>query len=791
MAELNIYRGENVLVTVSIGEDTMRESFLMGDDRITAAFEYYEAIDFLPYDYILHNNRKYSIKGNEIPSRTEKGERLFSYEVSFKAPEYRLNDQPFEHRKAPRFDYFGTPETVLQLIVDCMAQVDNGWDFEAEFVAEPKMLSFDNVTCRQAITQLAEAFEMEYGFKGNTIVMAKQIGNELEGVTFSQGKGKGLYELTELAMPDAVFGTRFKGFGGSQNLPAGYRDGVGNIVMTGEYIDSNVDLYGLVVKNVFFDDIIPSREGTLTAVVAPLIFRDDTLDFDINAQELEGAKLSFTSGELGGYDFEISSYDHATKTIRINEREDKYGYKLPNDTFKAKAGDKYKLIGIVMPESYITDAENRVAAKTEEFALKHSHPTVGFNLALDELYVRKLNLIGRIAVGTSIHVVSSKLSVDRNLRVTEMSYPIVNPSKLTVKIADKVNYTLAEKLIRGQAQNNAQIGNVERANEERARLLAKSAAEQAKLHAQNLRELQDHIFDPDGYFDIDRIKPLSIETNMLSVGAKSQNFFLSRVTMQPNFRGDANQFYISAGELQHREISIQDGYIWILNAQTFQELDPAKVYYLSARCSKDKLVATYNLSDTAIKVEDQEGFYNFQIGVLYPVGADNKRYFYATNGVSYLTGGQLTTGRIKSLDGQTWFDLDTGEIHGKITFTSDSPALGQIESILGANNLNIFIDSSQGDVLIFGQINTVLTATVMKYFNDISANVNSWKWTRTTATGVEDSASDAIWNSQSGHNLQSLMITEQDFTNIGLEKGTTFTCEARIDNNILTANVIF
>lgn len=564
MAELNIYRGENVLVTVSIGEDTIRESFLMGDDRITAAFEYYEAIDFLPYDYILHNSRKYSIKGNDIPSRTEKGERLFSYEVSFKAPEYRLNDQPFEHRKAPRFDYFGTPETVLQLIVDCMAQVDNGWDFEAEFVAEPKMLSFDNVTCRQAITQLAEAFEMEYGFKGNTIVMAKQIGNLLEGVTFSQGKGKGLYELTEVAMPDAVFGTRFKGFGGSQNLPAGYRDSIGNIVMTGEYIDSNVDLYGLVVKNVFFDDIIPSREGTLTAVVAPIVFRDDTLDFDINAQELEGAKLSFTSGELGGYDFEIASYDHATKTIRINEREDKYGYKLPNDTFRAKAGDKYKLIGIVMPESYITDAENRVAAKTEEFALKHSHPTVGFNLALDELYVRKLNLIGRIAVGTSIHVVSSKLSVDRNLRVTEMAYPIVNPSKLTVKIADKVNYTLAEKLIRGQAQNNAQIGNVERTQEEQARLLAK----RTKAQFVTLTGEQTFVYAGDLNKTVDK--------ESLTLVAAEHNF-----TAEPNAR----------------IWEYHDGTNWVPVINSYNTLE-LEVHHLSAMwAGRDSLSIRYRVGD--------------------------------------------------------------------------------------------------------------------------------------------------------------------------------------------------
>lgn len=487
MAELTIYRGENELVKVSIDEGAVRESFFMGDDSIKVPFHYHSPIDFLPYDYILHRGRRYSIKGNDMPKRVERGKRLFQYEANFKAPEYRFNDLPLTHLGESKFSDFLTPETGLQLIMDCMAAIDAGWDFEAEHVADPLMLHFDNISCRQAITQIAEAFEMEYLFDGNTIHMAKKVGGVLEEHTFSQGKGNGLYELTEMPMPDVPFATRFYGFGGSQNIPPGYRGGKTHIVMTGEYVEANVDLYGHVVQNVYFDDIFPTREATLTNVISPLIFQDSTIDFDLNEQEIEGAKIVFTSGELGGHEFEIASYEHSTKTIRINEKEEANGYVLPNDTFQALAGDKYKFIGIIMPETYITDAENRVAARTAQYAAEHSHPTVGFELLLDELHVRHSNLVGQIKVGTSLHVVSQKLNVDRNLRVTELSYPIINPSKITAKIADTVNYTLAEKLIRGQAGNSAQLGNVERTQEEQARLLAKrSKAQFITLHGDQI-----------------------------------------------------------------------------------------------------------------------------------------------------------------------------------------------------------------------------------------------------------------------------------------------------------------
>lgn len=472
MAELTIYRGEGEFVTVSINreDNAIRRAYLMGDDVISVSFDHPEALDFLPWDYIRHNNRKYSIQGNDIPKRSERGVGLFVYEINFKAPEYRFNNMPF------RYDsFYGTPETILQLIVNEMAAVDNGWNYEAEFVADAKLVQFQRGNCRQAITALAEAFEMEYAFEGNTVKMAKKVGNVLEGFTFSQGRGNGLYELTETPMPDIPFATRWFGFGGSKNIPVNYKGGdQPNIVMTGEYIDSNIDLYGLIIDDKYFEDIYPTRESSLTSVVAPLVFKDSTIDFDLNDQKIEGGKIVFTSGDLAAFEgFEISSYDHATKTIKINELEEENGSKVPNNVYKAIAGDKYKFVGIVMPESYITEAENKVAAAMVDWVAEHSHPTVGFDLALDELHVRRENLAGKIKVGTSLHVISEKLSVDRNLRVTEMSYPILNPSKITAKIGDTINYTLAEKLIRGQAKNNAQIGNVERTQEEQARLLAK------------------------------------------------------------------------------------------------------------------------------------------------------------------------------------------------------------------------------------------------------------------------------------------------------------------------------
>ena len=491
MATLKIYRDNTELVEVNIGDDTIRESYFMGDDRVRVSFSYPEIIDFLPYDYIIHNGKRYSIKGNEMPSRKEYGKRRFDYDIVFKSPEYRMHDMPLSHLGESKFDYFGTPSQILQLVIDCMTVIDDGFVLEIDEPAdiEPLHIYFDNVTCRQAVTQACELFGLEYNFDGHVLYVGKSVGNRLEGFTFSQGKGNGLYTLTEVSVPDSPFATRFYGFGGSENLPLDYKSGRKNLVMTGEFVERNIDLYGLIVQNVYFDDIFPTRTGALTAVsIDFLTLTDTSIDFNLNDQQIEGAKIVFTSGELGGQEFEIASYDHATKAMRINRLEESEGYFLPNATFSPKVGDKYKLVGIIMPETYITAAENKVAKKTIEYAEKHSHPSVGFELELDELELRRRGLVGALNVGTWIHVVSTKLSVDRYLRITELSYPIGNPSKITAKIADVVSYTLAEKIIRDVAVNKITLGNVERTQNEQNKLIAK------RTNAQFITLTGDQVF---------------------------------------------------------------------------------------------------------------------------------------------------------------------------------------------------------------------------------------------------------------------------------------------------------
>ena len=161
-------------------------------------------------------------------------------------------------------------------------------------------------------------------------------------------------------------------------------------------------------------------------------------------------------------------------------------------------------------------------------------------------------------------------------------------------------------------------------------------------------------------------------------------------------------------------------------------------------------------------------------------------------GFTTVSGRFIKTGRIESSGGGgTYFDLDTGEISGKITFTSDSPALNQIderiEEIFGDDSLTLYIESSKGDLLDLDDLNTALTPYVDRYFNDVTDKVTSWQWTRESGITQEDIDADLIWAIDKNHRI--LNLTAEDFTHNIFEYGVTFICEARIEKRILKARV--
>ncbi|WP_153846298.1 phage tail protein [Sphingobacterium paramultivorum] len=636
MNTLQLYRQGAPTVIVPLDENTVYFDECMGRFDIQCQFFSPTVLDIKVDDYIIYNGVRYTIN---VPYQITRSA-VIQYNITFEHPSYWLKDITFKHLGAIEFSFFGAPQTFVQLIVDCMNVDDSGWMVGTCDVADEKLIDFfadsQGYSCKGALQKIAEDLELEFWFSGDgkTINLTKQAGMQTN-IGFSYGRTKGLYSV-ERGILDTPLYNRIYGFGGTKNIPSDYRNKAKRLTFNTGMIERPLATGERRREtSVVMDDIFPERTGTLTAVSADwLSLTDTSLDFDLNGNLIDGetAKVVFKTGELGGKEFEISSYNNSTKTIRIKTNTEQDGYVTPNATFSPNIGDKYTLIGIKQPQSYITDAENRLFKEVEKSFKTLTRPP--YRVEIDEKYMRENAFT--LKSGDRVRLKDDKLGIDDMIRVTSVSFPLVNPNQCTVVISDQITYTQ-------ETQNVIDTGKVK----EEVKTVNRKKAEEQRRQALRMRQLQGKIFDPEGdYFDPANIKPLSIETLMLSVGAKSQNFYLDGVRIIPNVGDDPNAIQITAGKLIHREVQIEGlGYIWELGGLSTSGLDPAKSYYLSAKCSRTQLTGQWVLSETPINTEAEAGYYHFNCGLLYNV-LEGRRDYAFTNGMTYINGDTIRTGKI-------------------------------------------------------------------------------------------------------------------------------------------------
>ncbi|MBB6327123.1 hypothetical protein FHS59_002751 [Algoriphagus iocasae] len=647
---MDIFENSTLVHSVSIDDQTVYSCQLMGEDKITAVWISSNAMEINIGDYIEHKGQRYSC--NLTPTVEKIDNRTFRYEVVFESQIYSLFRKKLKHLYKGDFTYTADLSLFLQLLIDNMNSIDSGWSFLTDGYETPlHTIGFKGESCRAALTRICETFGMEFRLNGKQIIVKPNVGF-LTTQSFQYGRGQGLYKLSRENVNENSVVTRLFVYGGTKNIPFDYREGSERLIFAPPataYLE-NFDYTDLIIEgDVYFDDIYPERTGFVTSSPDPLTIIDLGIDFDINDYLLENeeAKIVFTSGSLSGIEFVINKYDHPARKISLNKYIEGEDFSLPSETRYPEAGDKYVLVDIRMPESYITDAEARLLAAGTEYLNKVKSPKVLYRLDIDEKYVRDTGI--EVGIGNTVQVIDASLGIDDRIRVVSVSYPLVNPSKVTCGLSESIPLTVTERMRKDVATSKVEIREVDR-----------KRAENLRESTQRLRQLQGLIYDADGYFNPVNIKPGSIETIMLAVGQKSQNLILDELIVTPNVGADPDSFEMSAADVVHLEYEIEGlGFDWEIDLRLFEDLDPAIPYYVYARCSKTALTGTWELSPTPILTEQESGFYHFWIGVLYQVN-NGLRAFEFTTGMTYIIGGQTITGRIRSADGLNYMDLTQG-----------------------------------------------------------------------------------------------------------------------------------
>lgn len=638
MNSLQLYRQGVATVAVPIDEQTQFFDECMGRFDIQCQFFSPDVLDIRVDDYIIYNGVRFTIN---VPYQIIR-DAVIQYNITFEHPSYWLKDIIFTHKSDVEFSIFATPKMLIKLIVDCMNVEDSGWMVGSCEAVEEKLVHFftddQGYTCKGALQKIAEDFSLEFWFSGDgkTINITKQAG-QVTTISFAYGRTKGIYSVERGILETPLY-NRIYGFGSTKNIPEGYRNNAKRLIFDGGKIERPLaEGERRRETSLVLDDIFPERTGTITAISADLLsLTDTTLDFDVKSNFIDGEqpKVVFKSGEVGGQEFEIVNYNNAIKTFKIKVNTEKDGTVFPNALFSPKVGDKYTLVGIAQPQSYLDDAENRLYEATEKAFKTFSRPP--YRVVIDEKYMRENAFV--IKSGDRVRLKDDKFSIDDMIRVTSVSFPLVNPNQCTVVISDNITYTQ-------EVQNIINKDKVKEA----IKVVDRTKAEQARRQAIRFRQMQNMIFNPEtGYFDETIIRPNSIETLMLAVGAKSSNFYLSGITIDPNNGDNPNKIVISSGQLIHKEIEIEGlGFIWEVESYVNDQLETNKAYYMSIKANTTSLSAVWYISETPMKAESEQGYYHFNVGVLYNV-LDGRRDYSFTNGMTTINGDTITSGKINA-----------------------------------------------------------------------------------------------------------------------------------------------
>lgn len=624
---------------------------------------------------------------NALPEMTKRGNRVFAYNLVFEGIQYELLKAQYLDLDSQGLALSGDFSIMLtlkaffeMLIRNANRAQPNKWVLGQCPDTDSRNMSFSDENCLSALQRVCQEFGYEFWItynSGKYTINIGTVGSDLPH-SFAYGRGKGLYELTRQSVDSQNIVTRLYAFGADKNLKSSYRGHSKRLKLpNAEYLeDAQAKInFGTIEATKNWDDIYPRRKGVVTALGGNVnTFIDATMDFDLNEKDAEGntkwliagtsAKISFSSGNLAGYDFDIQSYDNTTKMFVILPFEDERGQQFPDKdaaAFQFAVGDNYVIYDIVMPDQYVTNAENELLEAATEYLSQNKYPRVSYKCVLDELYLKRTAGSGTVnnvfSVGDYVTVVDSSMNVDGTVRIQGFVRDVVKPYKYSLTLSDYVQITRIERLI----SDNTDIKRIIYVNK-------LNNPERTRENWRTVQEMLDMIFDTDGYFDPDNIRPLSVETSMLAVGAKPEQF-TTDVIIEPNYDGNPNLVNITGGTLVHLTIE-ENPRTWYIQSGQITLDSPSTAYYIYLRCFREtgNTDGLVYITTDQIKVDQDPTYYHFLMGVLHSVSSQNVRWITLSYGSTSINGRFIKTGRIQSADGKTWFDLDTGEISGRIQF---------------------------------------------------------------------------------------------------------------------------
>lgn len=455
--ELKIYnRSGELKLTVSTSSSSTWNQELMKEYSVSVSFTHPSYVMLDVEDYVLLEGVKFSIKKEYKPR--QKDTQTYSYSVKFYAPIHDAEQVKYLHLTDgaynPQFSLDGGPREHLQKWVENMNRIYGRevWSIGDVVVADNRTIEYNNVTCWDAATMIAEAFGTEWWTDGFTFNLSRcEHGEPVE-----LGYMRGLTSLAQSENSDSVkFFTRLIPLGSTKNIdPSRYGFSRLQLPDRSKYVDRNTN-YGLYehVEEDAFAGIFPHYTGTVTAVRSEekagddgnkftvYYFKDSGMQFDPNGNEIAGLvkHVSFQTGNLAGRDFE-ANYDSKTGEWEIINTYPDDKTQIPGGSLIPAVGNEYIPWNFRMPVEYETQAELDYKAAVDDYLARYSEDVSKYGGDTDYIYIDRNRI--PLLPGQRVRLLSDKYfsasGGTRDTRMTKVVRKLDNLSIATIECTDQV-----------------------------------------------------------------------------------------------------------------------------------------------------------------------------------------------------------------------------------------------------------------------------------------------------------------------------------------------------------------
>ncbi len=334
--------------------------------------------------------------------------------------------------------------------------------------------------------------------------------------------------------------------------------------------------------------------------------------------------------------------DSTNESIKVKffKEDATFGRLYPNPYQIPKAGDKFVILYIEMPQKYVDEAQIRLDNALKQYMKENNVHQYEYPLQFDEYFLKNNESIFR-QIGTNTLVVFKYNGQELKLPIQSITINDGTSALPTydIKLTDEIAVTFNSV---GKVADDLRVLDKE---------ITQSSIKgkrQAVNFYNGIKKVEEGLFDADGNNRIGVLEALVIKANMSLIGQISSNFSLQNCRV--SFNGLNEAIFIS-GTLFHYEISRATEYDytqaeWNIAPFSKNNIEIDKDYYIYIQANRTNNSAIWVISENEYKYDQDPNVFYFLWGQAIIVNGE--RHPFNTYGLTATLGGFIVTQELRS-----------------------------------------------------------------------------------------------------------------------------------------------